>query len=288
MELRRASKLGGRAPRARREGRLVGKGLDRGPSPKMAPLLMVVLGCLIIGVISGFAWSMDRQLRGGLMAQRSEAIQRPDWVTLGQLPPYLAPAFLTVVDPEFGIRGARRGSFDDVSIPRELVREIHVLGNGFGGQAHERIMAPVLEQRMTDDQILELYLNRVHLGNSDRYPVYGIFNAAEEYFGKTAEALTVGETATLAGLLLPPRIDDPAARAGAVGVRRNEVLRALLREGTINQQQYSEAIAERLAFQPGLAAPPMTRILPTDQDTTVIRLPQEYLPQPQPDSTATP
>jgi penicillin-binding protein 1A len=219
---------------------------------------------------------MDRQLRGGILEQRAEAMSRPDWVPIGTLPAYVPRAFLTAVDPTFEDGGAVRARDESKTIPRELVREIHLLGNGLTGQAKELMMAPVLEHRASRREILELYLNRVYLGTSDDAPIYGIHYAAEEYLGKAPGSLTLGDAATLAGLLLEPRIDSPGDRVGAVGIRRNEVLRALASGGYITADEYRLAVAERLPFQPGLSEVPMSRKIFTPEDTAVSRLPRVY------------
>ena len=274
--MKRGKQLGGKPPR--RGGRLTQQGRPPSAGQTASPQVVGVAvgGFLIIGLVLGYAWGMDRQLRGGILRQHEEARQRPDWVTLESLPTYVAPAFIAVVDPGFDERGAAGARGGRTSIPRELVRQVHLLGDGLRGEARERVMAPVLAQRATKSEVLELYLNRVYLGTAREYPVYGIFHAASEYLGKEPHELTVGEAATLAGLLLEPRIERPQERAGAVGIRRNEVLRALVASGDITQAQYTAATAERLPFQPGIAEAPMTRRLTTD--TAVIRLPPRYRP----------
>ncbi|HUE96472.1 MAG TPA: transglycosylase domain-containing protein [Longimicrobiaceae bacterium] len=236
---------------------------------------------LVIGVVAGCVWAIDRQLRGGLLAQRAEASQRPDWVALESLPAHVPGAFLTVVDPDFVERVPVRSRDDGKTIPRELVRQIHLLTDGLGGEARERVMAPVLEQRLGRRDVLEMYLNRVYVGQLHGYPIYGVHHAAVEYFGKESAQMTLSEAATLAALLLEPRIEQPAERSGAVGVRRNEVLRMMLQNGAISQEDYRAAIAERLAFQPGLTVQPMSRRILLGEDTAVIRLPPEYRPRPE-------
>ncbi len=279
--MKRGKGLGGRAPR--RGGRLTRTHREHVQKPHSRQLLFVVAaGLFILGGVGGFAWGMDRQLRGGILEQRQEAMQREDWAPLESLPSYVAPAFIVVVDPAFEDEGTLRTGNEGTTISADLVRQIHLLGDGLTGEAKALVMAPVIENRLTRPQLMELYLNRVYLGRSQEYPIYGISEAALEYFGKSPRELTLGEVATLAGLLLEPRIDRPEEGAGAVGIRRNEVLRILALAGYITPQQYSEAIRERLAFQPGLTEMPMTRRIPTPADTAVIRLPLEYLPQPEP------
>jgi hypothetical protein len=272
--------LGGRPPR--RGGKLTRAQRERdstGGSPQVLGLL--VAGCLVLGIVAGFALAADRQIRGGILEQRREAITRPDWVPLDSLPAYVPRAFMVVVDPGLAEGGTIRGRDErSTTIPRELVRQIHLLDQGLIADARELVMAPVLEQRTTAEQLLELYVNRVPLGEVRGYDVYGIHYAAEEFLGKRAQELTLSEAATLAGLLLEPRIERPQERPGAVGARRNEVLRALLEGGYIDAGEYSAATTERLAFQPGLSERPMTRRIPSPADSMIIRLPPEYRPAP--------
>ena len=276
--VKKGKRLGGKPPR--RGGRLMPGSHRPEASPGAAPVVVVVVCCLILGTVAGFGWAMDRHLRGGLIEQRAEAAGREDWVELERLPPHVPRAFLTVIDQGFEEGAPVRRRDESRTIPRELVRQIHLLGNGLSGQARELAMAPVLEQRLNQRDLLELYLNRIYLGEANGYPVYGVYYAAAEYFEKDARELTLSEAATLAGLLLEPRIEAPADMPGAVGIRRNEVLRGLLRQGHITPEAFQLAVSERLAFQPGLSEPPMTRRILTAEDTAVIRLPPAYRPQP--------
>lgn len=273
MIFNRGNRLGGKQPR--RGGRLTGPSRAAQQGPGWTPVIAIGVSFLLVGIMVGFGWAADRQLRGGLLQQRSDAMQRPDWVALESVPAYVPRAFLTVVDPGFEEGAPVRARDADASVPRSLVRQVHLL-NGFAGQARELIMAPVVEQRLTRRQLLETYINRIYLGQANGVPVHGVYYAAAEYMDKPASELTLSEAATLAAILLDPLIEDPAERAGAVGVRRNEVLRAMLRRGDITAAQYQSAVQEELAFQPGLADLPMSRRILTADDTTIVRLPPEY------------
>lgn len=278
MTAKRGKRLGGKPPRASRWRRA--RRSER-PSKGLVELLAVLaVGLFVVGAVAGFGWALDRQLRGGLLRQQAEAMRRPDWVPIERLPAYVPAAFVSVVDPAFFEAGALRTGGRGTTIARDLVSQVHLLGPGLGGEARELVLAPLLERRRSKQAILELYVNRVFLGNQHGYPVYGIHHAAAEYFGKRPEQLTLGEAATLAGLLLPPRIDDPDRSVGAVGARRNEVLRVLLTSGEITADRYRSAIAEPLAFQPGLAEQPMTRPRDWASPPEVIRLPENRLPRP--------
>ena len=108
--------------------------------------------------------------------------------------------------------------------------------------------------------------------------MYGVQHAAQEYFGKDAKELTLSEAATLAGMLLPPRLVNPQSSPGAVGARRNEVLRRLLEAGRIDRAAFDAAVHEMLAFQPGIDYAPMTRPADWGKEPEVIRLPPGSIP----------
>lgn len=271
----RGKRLAG-APRSGRWGRRVTGRRERKQHPYSAWFLLVV-AVAIIGTVAAWTWALDRQLREGILAQRREAVQRPDWVPLRPLPPHVPAAFLTVVDPAFLQRHPLRDGVANTTLPRELAAQIHQLGNGVGGQARELIMGPLLASRLTKRELLELYLNRVYLGEDDGWPIFGVYHAAREYFDKEPEALTLSEAATLAGLLLPPPVTDPERRPGAVGARRDEVLRQMWIEGTISEGEYHMAIAEPLGFQPGPEHAPMTRPADWAGEPEVIRVPANPL-----------
>jgi membrane peptidoglycan carboxypeptidase len=253
---------------------------DAGNSALVA---IVAVAVFVLASIAGFAWALDRQLRDGILDQRAEAIQRPDWVSLHDLPAYVPLAFLVAVDPTFLQRSPLGTGVEGATISQELARQIHRLGDNLGGQARELVMGPLLEARLSEAALLELYLNRLYLGHDHGWPVYGVYHAAREYFGKIPQQLTLGEAATLAALLLPPRIDDPHAQAGAVGIRRNEVLRQMLDAEVVTAAEYAAALQEPLAFQLGPEYRPMSRPEGWDREPDVIRLPPETAQEPPPE-----
>lgn len=245
-----------------------------------------VLGLLLLAGIGAWLAVSNVQLQRGLLAQEREAKRRPDWVPLNQLPRHVVDAFAAVADTtSFARRGQRRGE----PLPPasdEMVRQIHMLDDGLGDQARALAMAPLLEVHTSPNRLLELYVNRVYLGRTENWPLYGLQHAAQEYFGKDARRLTLGEAATLAAILLPPRLIDPEAEPGAVGTRRNEVLALLLRTGKIDEAAYRAARAEPLAFQPGEDYAPMSRPPNWKDEPAVIRLPEAL--RPKPDSAQSP
>ena len=280
----RGKRLGGEAPR-RRTRWARNRGLPES-TPPVSALVVLAIGLFVVGTMAGYAWALDREIRGGILRQRAEAAQRPDWVDLRALPRYVPEAFLAVVEPELLAGSEIRPPVSGPSLARELVRQVHLLPNSLAGESRERLMAPVLEQRLNRTELLELYLNRVYLGRAQGYPVYGLYHASREYFEKLPEDLTLGEAATLAALLLEPRIEDPASRVGAVGARRSEVLRVLLLGELITPEEYQAARAEPLGFQPGLEQMPMSRPADWVDPLEPIRLPPAWRPSPV-DSTTT-
>lgn len=142
------------------------------------------------------------------------------------------------------------------------------------------VMGPVLEKRMPARSLLELYLNRVYLGRAQGVPVYGLYYGAQEYFGRSPSELTLGQAATLAGLLLTPQIEEPRVQIGAVGARRNEILLGLLRGELITPAEFEAALAEPLGFQQGLEQMPYSRPADWGEQAEIIRLPPGLRPMP--------
>jgi membrane peptidoglycan carboxypeptidase len=236
-------------------------------------LFLLGLGFLILGGVAGFAWEMDRQLRGGILRQHAVAERRPDWVPLERMPPVLPRMVTAVVDPAFQQRPPLGTREERATLPEDLVRQVHLLRDGVAGEARALVMAPLLESRLPHRELLELYLNRVYFGKSDGVEVFGVHHAARDFFRKAPSELTLGESATLAGLLLEPRIRDPERSPGAVGARRNEVLRKMREAGVIREADYRAAVAEPLGFQPGVEYAPMSRPLRWKEPPPVMRLP---------------
>lgn len=274
LKRKRGKMLGGQAPR--RGGRWQRPGRRKAARTDAVSILgTLALAMFVVGVVGGFAWALDRQLRGGILRQTAEARQRPDQVSLAELPPYVADAFASVVEPGLLRTGRLRRGESGRTVAGELVRQVHLLPANLGGEARALTMGPLLEQRTSRTRLLEMFLNRVYLGEEKGYPVYGVWYAAQEYFEKEPAELTLSEAATLAGLLLPPRITEPRRAVGAVGARRNEVLEVMLRGELISPEDYRQAIAEALPFQPGPGEMPMTRPPDWTEEPEVIRLPEE-------------
>jgi penicillin-binding protein 1A len=115
-------------------------------------------------------------------------------------------------------------------------------------------LAVMMERELTKDQILELYLNQVFFGSG----AYGIGAAAQVYFGKDLDELTIAEAALLARCVRRPSQENPFANLERATANRNVVLGVMLEEGMITPEQHAQARAEpvRLARRavPGSSA----------------------------------
>ncbi|NII09810.1 penicillin-binding protein 1A [Oleiagrimonas sp. C23AA] len=97
-----------------------------------------------------------------------------------------------------------------------------------------------IENELSKDQILQLYLNKMFMGHR----AYGVAAAAQVYYGKTLDQLTIAECAMLGSLYQAPSVVNPITSPKRAIDRRNWVLGQMLSHHFINQQQYKQAIAE--------------------------------------------
>lgn len=149
-------------------------------------------------------------------------------------------------------------------------------------KAEEVLMALILTQQKSKDEILELYLNTIYYGNL----AYGIEAAAQTYFGKTSKELTLSEAALLAGLPQSPANYDPfnpdPSVQDTVLARRNTVLDLMVEKGKITKNQATEARSQALVYADpnvSLKSPHFTLFAEQElQDLLVnINLPPTYL-----------
>lgn len=104
----------------------------------------------------------------------------------------------------------------------------------------EIFIALRMENELTKDQILELYLNKMFLGHRS----YGVAAAAEYYYGKTLDQLTIAQCATIASTFQLPSVVNPTNSPKRMIARRNWVLGQMLEHRYISQAEYAQAIAE--------------------------------------------
>ncbi len=116
----------------------------------------------------------------------------------------------------------------------------------------EALYALQLEDELDKDEILERYLNRSYFGRG----TYGIGTAAERYFGKDLEELSLGEAAMLAGLLRAPEANNPINSMENAQARRDIVLRQMAQHGFVSAPQAQTAIDQELEVDVSEPPPP--------------------------------
>ena len=191
-------------------------------------------------------------------------VERRDFVTIDKIPDRMKQALLAIEDAHFyqhkGIdwRGAARAVFTNLregfgsggasTITMQVARNFFLSKEKvLSRKITEVALAYRIEDALTKDQILELYMNQIFLGNRS----YGFSSAARSYFGKSLDELTLAETAMLAGLPQNPSRHNPVANPKRAQQRQHAVLRRLLELGHISEPEYRQAIDEPLRLKRG-------------------------------------
>ena len=188
-------------------------------------------------------------------------IQRRIYVPIDKIPEKLKLAFLAAEDARF----YQHGAIDIKGIIRALIADIKAGSFVQGGSTitqqvaknmfltpektisrkiKEMILAMKLERVLSKDKILELYLNQIYFG----FGSYGVAAAAETYFGKKLNQLTLAECALLAAIPKAPGKYSPFINIEAAYKRRNWVLKRMLEEGFITKKEYETAIREGIVL----------------------------------------
>jgi penicillin-binding protein 1A len=135
--------------------------------------------------------------------------------------------------------GAGGGSTITMQVARNffLSREKHI-----GRKVNEIALAYKIEAALSKDEILELYMNQIYLGQR----AYGFSSAARTYFNKNLDQLSVAEMAMLAGLPQNPSRHNPVANPKRARDRQHAVLKRMRELDYISESQYQHALAEPL------------------------------------------
>lgn len=145
--------------------------------------------------------------------------------------PGLARAALQLIITGKKIQG---GSTITMQVARSFYLTRH---KTFGRKLREILLAIKIEHKLKKEKILELYLNKVFLGNR----AYGVEAAAEIYYGKHLNELTIDQYAMLAGLPQAPSSVNPLANPQAALKRRDHVLSRMYEQGYIDEETYKKA-----------------------------------------------
>ncbi|PPJ63324.1 transglycosylase domain-containing protein [Cuspidothrix issatschenkoi] len=146
------------------------------------------------------------------------------------------------------------------TITMQLVKNLFLSQKrAFTRKLAEAVLAIRLEQILSKNEILEMYLNQVYWGHNN----YGVQTAARSYFNKSAEYLTLGESAMMAGLIQAPEEFSPFANMKLAKQKQKEVLGRMIELGWISQKEYDDALQQPIklgkirSFQ-GSASPYIT------------------------------
>lgn len=192
-----------------------------------------------------------------LIAQYGEKRRIP--LPLAEIPPLMIKAFIATEDSRFyehhgidpiGIfravtvmASSGHASQGASTITQQLARNFYLSPEKtLMRKAKEAFLAIRIEQLFTKDEIMELYLNKIYLGNR----AYGVGAAAYVYFGKTVDELTLSEIAMIAGLPKAPSTFNPLYSYDRAVSRRNVVLSRMFEEKYITQDQYEQAKNEKI------------------------------------------
>ena len=185
--------------------------------------------------------------RGALVGER---------LTLDQMPPYLPAAFIAMEDRRFyshhGIdpKGVLRSLWTDLlarhwvaggsTITQQTAKVLFTNSERkVSRKLTDMIDAVALENSLSKQQILELYLNRLYLGSG----AYGVDGAAHIYFGKSARNLTLPEAAMLATLTRAPSVFSPRRDLASAQQRADIVLNSMVETGAISEAEAADARA---------------------------------------------
>ncbi len=148
-----------------------------------------------------------------------------------------------IIDNVFSGKRARGAS----TITQQVAKNLLVGSeHSYSRKMREAILAYRIEDTLSKEQILELYLNQIALGRN----AFGVEAAAHAYFDKELPDLSLAQMAYLAILPKGPSNYDPGRHADRALERRNYVLREMLNNGFITQPQFAEANAEPLGTAP--------------------------------------
>jgi penicillin-binding protein 1A len=185
--------------------------------------------------------------------------ERRKIVRFADIPPVMKKAVLAIEDDRF----YQHGGIDYQGIVRAGVANLMRGGNAQGASTitmqvarnfflssektytrkiYEILLSYKIEKALTKDQILELYMNQIYLGQR----AYGFAAAAQVYFGKSLQTITLAQAAMLAGLPKAPSAYNPVANPKRAQIRQQYILKRMLDLGYIDRTQYDQAIAENI------------------------------------------
>jgi len=200
-------------------------------------------------------------INGGLIARLHGDVNR-EVVTLDRISPHLKRSVLAMEDAYFythkgidpsGIGRAILANFNaggtvegGSTLTQQLVKNLFLSNErSLNRKVAEAVLAMRVEQVFTKEQILEMYLNQVFWGKNTN----GAETASQNYFGKSAADLTLGEAAMLAGTIQAPSVFNPVDNYSESKKRQGLVLDRLLELGWATQAEVKAAKAQKITIR---------------------------------------
>ncbi|MFO1287066.1 MAG: penicillin-binding protein 1A [Rubrivivax sp.] len=187
--------------------------------------------------------------------------ERRNFMRIGEMPQIMKDAVLAAEDTRFyqhsGVdyRGVLRAAMENLrdarsqgasTITMQVARNFYLSSEKtFTRKIYEILLATKIESQLTKDQILELYMNQIFLGQRAN----GFAAAAEIYFGKKLKDITVAEAAMLAGLPKAPSAYNPLTNERRATARQRYIIDRMFESGFITEAQHEQAMAEPLRYR---------------------------------------
>ena len=196
--------------------------------------------------------------------QQLYATENRIWVPYSEIPQSMIDATIAIEDKRFqehdGVDWLRTlsavknfaggdASYGASTITQQLIKNLSQDDDvTINRKVQEIFRALAVEERYTKSEILEWYLNTIYLGQG----CYGVQSAAEVYFAKDVQDLTVAESACIIGITNNPSLYDPYIFPKNNAKRQNIILSEMYHQEKITTAQYEEAKAQELVFRNGL------------------------------------
>lgn len=231
----------------------------RAPTPGVPAAAVLRVSGLEVDAAPVPRVTLDPPLLTALISTGREKRRR---VALSAIAPRMVQAVLAIEDRRFydhpgvdvirtigavitNVRGDRPYLVGGSTITQQLVKNFFLTPEkSLKRKLAEQYMAIILERKASKDEILELYLNEVYLGQRGSFAVHGVAEAARLFFGKDVTNLSLGEAATIAGVIQSPYYWSPFAAPARCRERRNVVLGAMAEEEFVSADAAARASSE--------------------------------------------
>ncbi|MCF1584958.1 PBP1A family penicillin-binding protein [Tetragenococcus koreensis] len=229
--------------------------------------ILLLLGLVVILVMSSYLFYIAKttkvqELKAGLQEETviydneeneagSVSSQKGTYIEVDDMSPYVVDAVVSTEDRNFyqhrgfDIKGIARAGLRMVvrrntsggggsTITQQLAKNAYLsLDQTFNRKAKELFLAIEIEKNYSKDEIMSMYLNNSYFGNG----VWGVQDAARKYFGVDAAELTIGESATIAGMLRGPSLYNPIDNPENATNRRDTVLQLMVDNDELSAQE---------------------------------------------------